>query len=73
MAEEQGRLAVVVVEATAGMPGAVLVEVTLGDQVLTIGEQGSGWPLSDDMRQLAVQLVAQAMREYEEHSNGSRT
>ena len=76
MDKGQGRLAVVVVEAVGDAPGAMLVEVTLGDRVITIGDRVPNWPLSDTVRQLASQLIGQVKQEYEqeyeEHNYGSR-
>ncbi len=69
MNEGPGRLAVVVVDAVGDAPGALLVEVTLGDQVITIDDRVSNWPLSDAVRQLAGQLIEQAKQEYEEHKD----
>jgi len=69
MGKEQGRLAIVVVEAMGDAPGAILVEVTLGDEVITISDSLSNWPVSDTVRQLAVQLIGQVKQEYKERKN----
>lgn len=73
MSRQQGRLAVVVVEAVGDAPGAMLVEVTFGDKVITIGDRIPNWPVSDAVRQLAIQLIGQVKQEYKEHNYDSRT
>lgn len=64
MPEQQGRVAVVVVEQLGDLPGAMLVEVTLGDDVITLGDNVPGGPLSDDVRQLALALIKRVNTEY---------
>ncbi len=73
MSRQQGRLAVVVVEQVGDAPGAMLVEVTFGDKVITIGDRIPNWPVSDAVRQLAIQLIGQVKQEYKEHNYDSRT
>ena len=73
MSRQQGRLAIVMVEQVGDAPGAMLVEVTFGDKVITIGDHVPNWPLSDTMRQLAIQLIGQVKQEYKEHNYDSRT
>jgi len=73
MSRQQGRLAVVVVEQVGDAPGAMLVEVTFGDKVITIGDRIPNWPVSDAVRQLAIQLIGQVKQEYKELNYDSRT
>lgn len=58
----QGRMAIVVVQSDKPcegqvLPQAILIEVTIGDRIITLGDNIPTYPLTEDIRAQAQSLI----------------
>jgi hypothetical protein len=65
MSDERGKVGIVEISASATSPAVYLVEVCLDGETLTISDQAH--TLTDAIRDLAAQLVAEVRTHYGSH------